>query len=142
MTNLEAINAIRTKLGMATKPVEVEKGIRCKRDSFYWGGPDGADTFHDGWSVFYEIEKGQQHPCTNVLKYWPVMEEDPSLKIILVQWLIQAPKSKNRWELSKFLGDKLMHTFPDRFQYIYLEMDAVANSNKLSRFQIQYSLHP
>ncbi len=136
MTDRDVINSLRAALGFDPKENEKEKGIRCLEEDFYWAFPDGIDDHHSGWTVMYEVEGGQQHPCTNVLKYWPVLEQDAVLKIRLVHYLVKRPKSRNRWELSKFLGNKMMNAFPDRFDYTFLEIDAAENASKLHALKL------
>lgn len=101
-------------------------------DGFYWGFPDGVNHFGSN-SVNFEIESGQHHPDTNVLKYWPVLEENPLRQIIPIQWLIKKPRSKNRWELSKFVGNKMMQTLGGQFIYISLEYDNEENDLSIAK---------
>ena len=129
-------NQIRLCLGLQVKESEKEKGIKCLAGDF-WGFPDGQDMLINGHTILYEIEEGQQHPCTNVLKYWPVLEENPDMKIILIQWLVKKPKSKNRWQLAKFVANKMLTVFPDRFQYIFLEFDSPDNNIRLEKLKLQ-----
>lgn len=128
---LEYINQIRTNLGIPINPIEKERGIKGNK-GFYWGFPDGFNELSENTKVYYEIEYGQNHPNTNVLKYWPILEENEALNIILIQWIIKKPKSKNRWELSKFIGDKMEKTFPKRFTYCFLEYEERSNINELN----------
>jgi hypothetical protein len=104
-----SINWIRITIGLQTKESEIEKGFKCSTGD-YWGFCDGNDKLNNSHSIVYEIEEGQQHARTNVLKYPPVLE-DPEIKIILIQWLTKTPKSKNRWQLAKFVGTKMTLAF-------------------------------
>lgn len=131
---LSVINSIRVQIGLPIKELEAEKGIKAA-EGFFWGFPDGADTLKDGSFIFYEIEEGQQHPSTNVLKYWPVLEENNKMSIILIQWLIRKARSKNRWELSMFTGNKMMQAFPGRFEYVFLMLEDDANKEKLKELK-------
>lgn len=133
-------NQIRLKIGLPTKELEKERGIKCLEGNF-WGFPDGQDALPDGRVIFYEIEEGQAHPCTNVSKYWPVLEENPEMKIVLIQWLVKKPKSINRWRLAKFLANKMINFFPDRFHYFSLEFDINENRNQIEKIRQQIPLH-
>jgi hypothetical protein len=69
--------------------------------------------------VLLEIEKGQKHPNTNVLKVWPFLEENREIKILLIQIIHPENKApKNRLQLCKFTGKKLEEIYPDRFKYL------------------------
>ena len=129
-------NLIRTRLGLQLKEAEKEQGFKCLEGD-YWGFPDGQYMSMSGHTVLYEIEEGQQHPCTNVLKYWPVLEENSSIKIILIQWLTKKLKSKNRWLLAKFVAKKISAAFPNRFEYVFLEFDDSENEMKLEKLKLQ-----
>ena len=93
-------------------------------------GPEELDL--DGWGnvdffckhedvlMLLEIEKGQKHPNTNVLKVWPFLNENPNQKILLIQ--IIRPENnapKNRLKLCKYTGKKLEELYKGRFAYIY-----------------------
>ena len=127
-------NEIRLHLGLQSKENEKELGIRCLTGNF-WGFPDGMDLLNEESILYYEIEEGQHHPDTNVLKYWPVLDENPSSKIILVQWLRKKPKSPNRWKLAQFVARKIAENLPNRFQYIFLEYDSPNNEAKLKELK-------
>lgn len=131
---IEYINRIRVALSIPENNVEVEKGIKGSA-GFYWGFPDGHNVLSENSRLFFEIENGQHHPDTNVLKYWPILEENKDLKIILIQWIIKKPKSRNRWELSKFLGSKMEGLIPDRFLYFFLEYEELSNTEKLRKIR-------
>jgi hypothetical protein len=127
---IEYINKLRTSLAIPEQLIEIEKGIKSQ-EGFFWAFPDGKNKLSNNTYLYFEIEKGQNHPDTNVLKYWPVLEENHELKIILVQWIIKKPRSKNRWELSKFVGAKMENILAGRFNYCFLEYDEETNINKL-----------
>ena len=116
-----------------------EKGIKGKA-GFYWGFPDGVDELKENKFIYYEIEDGQQHQCTNVLKCWPLLEEDENIGIILIQWLKKTPKSKNRWELGKFVAKKMELAFPDRFKYVFLELQDESNEEKLQLLKMELNI--
>ena len=137
---LADINSIRIKIGLSPKLEEKEKGIKGKA-GFYWGFPDGVDELKENKFIYYEIEDGQQHQCTNVLKCWPLLEEDENINIILIQWLKKKSKSKNRWELGKFVAKKMEHAFPERFKYIFLELQDESNEEKLQLLKKELNIN-
>ncbi len=70
--------------------------------------------------ILLEVEKGQKHPCTNVIKVWPYLEENHELKILLIQIVRQENKTpKNRIALCKYMGKKMESEFPNRFRYVF-----------------------
>ncbi|MEH6536650.1 MAG: hypothetical protein V7719_09670 [Psychroserpens sp.] len=101
---------IANKLGIQFEPNEL------KLDK--WGNVD----FYfkkDNLFVLLEVEKGQKHPNTNVAKVWPYLEENPKIKILLIQIIRDENKApKNRLALCDFLGQKLENVFPNRFRFI------------------------
>ena len=50
-----------------------------------WGLADGCVVLADGRLVGLEVEWGQKHPDTNVLKLWPYLKDDSALRVLLVQ---------------------------------------------------------
>lgn len=117
---LNHINRIRKELGISTKLEDKEKGVRGS-EGFLWGFPDGYDDLSNEWTLYYEIENRQNHPDTNILKYWPILEGNSSKKIILIQWYLQKSKYINRWELAKFIADKIESHVGSRFKYFVTE---------------------
>jgi len=79
--------------------------------------------------VFLEVEKSQNHPNTNVLKYWPFLDEHPDQKVLLIQMIIKGKKkiSPNRIKLCKFMGKKLETLLQERFKYHFM----IWNEDKL-----------
>jgi hypothetical protein len=84
-----------------------------------WGEIDdyvdlGRDRF-----LFLEVETGQKHPNTNVLKVWPFLEANATASIVLVQAFFPDSPGCNssRGRLGCWLGDKLQALLPGRFSY-------------------------
>ena len=91
-----------------------------------WGRVDFYSKGENDTLIFVEVENRQKHPQTNVLKIWPFLEENPSIKILLIHIILpqkikKHEPSKNRLKLCKFVGDKLEKLFNDRFRYIYIK---------------------
>lgn len=84
-----------------------------------WGNVDFYSQ-HENLLVLLEVEKGQKHPNTNVIKVWPYLEENPNLKILLIQIIRQENKApKNRIALCKYMGKKIESEYPDRFRFVF-----------------------
>ena len=133
---LDYVNLIRSGIGLAQKAEEKEKGMRGL-DEFFWAFPDGSDSISNGWSIYYEIEKQRTDPSANVLKYWPILEENPQTKIVLIQWLTQRCSSPKRWELRPFVASKIKLQHPDRFQYYAIEYAIDKNRHVLESIRRQ-----
>ena len=86
-----------------------------------WGNVDFYSQ-HGNILVLLEVEKGQKHPSTNVIKVWPYLEENPDLKILLIQIVRQENNApKNRIALCKYIGKKIESEFPKRFRFVFRE---------------------
>ena len=73
----------------------------------------------DNLLVLLEVEKSQKHPNTNVAKVWPYLEENPKIKVLLIQIIREENRApRNRIALCDFLGQKMENVFPDRFRFI------------------------
>jgi hypothetical protein len=84
-----------------------------------WGNVDFYSQ-HENLLVLLEVEKGQKHPNTNVIKVWPYLEENPNLKILLIQIIRQENKApKNRIALCKYMGKKIESEYPYRFRFVF-----------------------
>ena len=103
-------NAIASKLPFQFESTEFALGR--------WGNVDYYSK-QGNVLVLLEIEKGQKHPNTNVLKVWPFFEENREIKILLIQIIHPENRApKNRLQLCKFTGKKLEEIYPDRFKYL------------------------
>lgn len=105
-----------------------------------WGQVDNYCKVDDNIYLFLEVETNQKHPCTNVLKLYPYLEEHKNQKIILVQfYYAKSPGLKsNRGKLSFWLGKKLQELFKNRFYYfrmIYEEETLEINQQLLLLLQ-------
>jgi hypothetical protein len=69
--------------------------------------------------LYVEIEVGQTHPTTNVLKYWPWLDEDERRSLILVQ-LFQG--NKHRRSLTQWLSERMTRELGGRFRYFGLDL--------------------
>ena len=87
-----------------------------------------ADVFiklENNYELFLEIEETQNHPDTNVSKYWMYLDKKPDIKIILLQFFGRTfIGSKNNYlsrrELCRFIAKKMNDKLRDRFEYIEL----------------------
>ena len=80
----------------------------------------------DGWVrltercwLILEVEEGQQHPSTNVLKLWPVLEKRPELTVILAHVFFATSRAarNSRGELATWLGSHMESSLHGRFRY-------------------------
>lgn len=98
-----------------------------------WGHADNYCQLNEETIIFLECEKGQKHPNTNVLKYWPYLETHSNLKVILFQYFFPENKApKNRIALCDFLRIELEMIFLKRFQYIRLSGNYETISHQLT----------
>lgn len=84
-----------------------------------WGRVDNYAKIKDDLFLFLEVETSQKHPCTNVLKLFPYLEENIKTKIILLQvYFSDSPGLKSsRGTLSSWLGVKLQNIFSNSSFY-------------------------
>lgn len=89
-----------------------------------WGNADNYCIIDQDLLLLMEVEVGQKHPTTNIIKIWPYLEQNKSLKIILVHLITDPSKiSRNRLMLCHFIGQKMETEFDSRFRYAYQEND-------------------
>ena len=94
-----------------------------------WGRVDFY-CYHKDVLVLMEVEKGQKHPNTNVLKLWPFLEENPDQKILLIHVIRPDNRApKNRLALCEFTGEKLEVIFKGQFAYQFVKGNPVDNPN-------------
>jgi len=100
-----------------------------------WGQVDNYCKINDDAYLFLEVETKQKHPCTNVLKLYPFLEEHKNLKIILVQYYFTSSPglTSNRGKLSFWLGMKLQELFKNRFYYFreVFEEDTLTSNKQI-----------
>jgi hypothetical protein len=61
------------------------------------------------------LERGQKHPQTNVLKYWPWLEDDTTRQVLLIQLF---GSNTSRRALTAWTAQKMAETLGDRFTYV------------------------
>jgi hypothetical protein len=90
-----------------------------------WGEVDRVSKVCSNKYVFLEVEEGQTHPDTNVLKVWPYLEENRRVRIFLIQVFLPKclKKCQSRVLLSEWTGGKLATRFPKRFRYCRINLD-------------------
>jgi len=110
------------KTTLENRPIAEKLGFYFNPQEYSLDGWGEVDFFSykDGILILLEIEKGQKHPNTNVLKVWPYLAENPEKKILLIQ-LIRPENNApgNRIRLCKFTGKKLEEMFSGRFSYLF-----------------------
>ena len=97
-----------------------------------WGQVDKWAKLSSNASVFIEVESGQKHPSTSVLKVWPYIEKKKKLRVFLIQCFL--PKSpdvnSSRRRLAKWTAEKLEKEFRNRFLYATLTVSSVIKQKK------------
>lgn len=116
LKNIEISKLIESHLNVKFKNYEYQLGG--------WGDADNYCQLDENIFIFLECECTQKHPNTNVLKYWPFLEENKDYKVILFHYFYPENKApKNRVRLCRFTASKLVSLFKERFQYINLGVD-------------------
>lgn len=87
-----------------------------------WGQTDGAADLGNGHWVSLEVETTQKHPCTNVLKLWPYLEEHQADSVVLVHvFRVGASnESSSRGNLASWIAGRMMADLGSRFRYFRL----------------------
>jgi hypothetical protein len=82
--------------------------------------------------IVIEIESSQLHACTNVLKFWPVLERKPELKLYLLHAFIHGGRAatSNRRKLATFAAKTMESTLDGRFRYAQFEVNAIIRRAK------------
>ncbi|MDZ7742221.1 MAG: hypothetical protein U5Q03_10825 [Bacteroidota bacterium] len=107
---------------LENRPIAEKLGFDFNPEEYSLDGWGDVDFFaiENDVSILLEVEKGQKHPNTNVLKIWPYLEDNPDQKILLIQLIRPENKApKNRIKLCKFTGRKIEEMFPNRFAYVF-----------------------
>jgi len=104
-----------------------------------WGKVDRAAKLNSKALVFVEVECGQTHPDTNVLKVWPYLERKKKLRIFLVQcYLLESRALRgSRRRLAGWIGGKMEELLKNRFFYaeIMVSKDIVHKRALLEKFK-------
>ena len=107
-----------------------------KYDLNKWGQVDDWIKISDNTYLFLEVETSQKHPNTNVLKLWPLLEENQEIRIFLIQtFFTNSPQvNKSRGKLGEWTGRQFEKIYHQRFKYykvIFEKEKLEINSNKL-----------
>ena len=110
---------IQSKLKLSFSPFQ----LRTKQDpTKVWGKPDRHLLLGRTSHLFLEVDTAQKHPNTNVVKYWPWLEENPDHHILLIQVFNKKPERKpppeNRRQLCEWYGRKIEAALHNRFRYM------------------------
>ena len=104
-----------------------------------WGEVDRGAELSANAFIFVEVECGQKHPSTNVLKVWPYLAKKKKLRVFLVQCYL--PKSQalgsSRQGLARWIGGKMEELLKNRFFYaeIMVSKDIVHKGALLKKFK-------
>jgi hypothetical protein len=107
-----ALNQIERAAGVA-----FERGGRIAVGQ--WSYADCRHAFTADRCVFIEVERAQKHPTTNVVKYWPWLEDDVSRTMILIHLF---DRNTSRRSLARWLGVKMETELAGRFRYLSADL--------------------
>jgi len=95
-----------------------------------WGKADNYAQINSNTYICLEVENKQKHPITNVVKYWPYLEETDKTKIILLHTFFPDSPGLNssRGRLAKYFAMKMEKLFANRFKYFRLIIKADDNT--------------
>ena len=120
------------RVNIENKEIIESVGIVVHNQEYKLNGWGNADLyyFQEDILVLIEIEKGQKHPNTNVIKVWPYLEENPDKKILLIQLIHPNNKApKNRLALCRFFALRMQEEFAPRFRYIQVNLSEVTSAS-------------
>jgi hypothetical protein len=82
--------------------------------------------------IAIEVETSQLHACTNVLKFWPLLESKPGLRLYLLHAFVHGGRAatSNRRKLATFAAKTMESTLGERFRYAQFEVDATVRRTK------------
>jgi hypothetical protein len=101
-----------------------------RRNTVPWGQFDRCLELQSSRWLVLEVEGGQNHPTTNVLKAWPVLEESPQLAIFMLHVFLSDARARNssRGRLAFWLGEKMESLLAPRFRYRRRYVGSLGNS--------------
>ena len=106
----------------AARLIAQKTGLTFSRGHFTldgWGTVDAFVLLKSNRYLFLEVEKGQHHSCTNVLKVWPYLERNPQVAVVLAQAFFHGSRGCNssRAKLGCWIGQQIEKTLKGRFWY-------------------------
>jgi hypothetical protein len=101
-----------------------------RRSCAPWGQFDRCIELQSNRWLVLEVEGSQNHPTTNVLKAWPLLEDQPQLAIFMIHVFLPnaRARSTSRGRLALWLGEKMESQLAPRFHYRRRYVDTLANS--------------
>lgn len=74
--------------------------------------------------LLLEVEESQNHPATNVLKLWPLLQDRPKLRIVLAQTFLPTSRgiTGSRRLLNDWIAATMIARYPRRFRYCRVEV--------------------
>lgn len=102
-----------------------------------WGEADNFAKIDDGVYVFLEVETSQKHPCTNVLKLMPYLDENKNIRIFLIQTFFPDSPGLNssRGKLAGWTANKFKSILGKQFGYYKLVITHDFSTNELSKLK-------
>lgn len=117
---METIDEVVKTISSIAKKKEIPEYTLKNSNKVVLGRVDYAWKLNGGVWIFLEYENKQRHPCTNVLKLWPYMNDDSkeSRKVLLIQLFESKGLRKgNRIKLADFVAKKIRKEYPTSFEY-------------------------
>lgn len=101
--------------------LEAELGIKFsgKRFRMDWGEADDVANIGPDRYLFLEVERSQNHPSTNVLKYWPFLDAKDGVAAVLVHVFFPDSRGQSgaRRALNDWVAAKMHDALAGRFRY-------------------------
>lgn len=90
-----------------------------------WGKADDYAEVGSNCILILEVEQGQNHPHTNVLKLWPLLQCEKNIEVILAQVFFQDSKGTkgSRRLLHDWIVETMRKKMTKRFKYCRLEIN-------------------
>jgi hypothetical protein len=123
----------RKSIDDITKKIQHKLGVKFEKKQYplgKWGKVDRCHLVNSNILIFLEIEIGQSHPDTNVLKVWPYLRQNRRVHVFLIQVISSKCLNdyRSRVLLSEWTGNELKKQFHRRFHYYRID----ANGGRLS----------
>ena len=107
-----------------------------------WGRADYHASLGGNRLLILEVEAEQKHPCTNVSKLWPYLEEHAEESALLVQvYFPDSPaRGGSRDRLACWLAERMECCLGPRFQYCRVVLDPEHGSFVEGREQLERAI--
>ena len=108
-----------------------------------WGKSEYHRRFSENKIAVLEVDIDQTHPDTNVVKFWPYLESNPKIQVLLIHAFTlvndknEASRSfkGSRRRLCDWYGRRIERELPGRFVYKSIVVDDLHDTKQLSALQ-------